>query len=259
MRLSYVTVCVNYLDLFRVAHHHNLSASAFDDYVVVTTTEDKETTAWTQARKEITPVYTDAFYRNGARFNKGLALAEGLNALKSICDPEWVCTMDADTFVLPDWRAQIVGTPDAPPKVKLDKEWLYGARRVLLPTWADYERLWKDDLDTFESPKGFAFGWLQLWHWQSQAFQSRIAAGELYPQGQDCTEVDWKFYLPWGDLEPGYERATGRIAELPFKVMNLGPHGANHTGRKSAPFVPPPEIDTSDGPSMGGPSTYRNA
>ncbi len=239
MRLSYVTVCVNYLDYLRVSHHHNLSAAAFDDYVVVTTTEDKETTAWTQAHKEITPVYTDAFYRNGARFNKGLALSEGLNALKSICEPEWVVTADADTFCLPDWREQIVGTPETPPRVRLDKEWLYGAERVLVPTWKDYERLWVDDLETFESPKGFAFGYWQLWHWDSQAFQSRIAAAEMYPTGNDCTEVDWRFYRSWGNLEPGYERATGRIAKLPFKVINLGPHGVNHQKRVSEPFVAP--------------------
>lgn len=239
MRLSYVTVCVDYLDLLRISHHHNLSAAAFDDYIVVTSPADHETVNWTQGHKEITPVYTDAFYRNGATFNKGLALAEGLNALKSICDPDWVCTMDADSFVLPDWRSQIVGTPENPPKVKLDKEWLYGAERILLPTWADYERLWADDLDTFESPKGFAFGWLQLWNWNSQAFQSRIATGELYPSGRDCTEIDWRFFRAWGDLVPGYESATGRIAKLPFKVANLGPHGVNHQKRVSAPFVPP--------------------
>ncbi len=239
MRLSYVTVCVNYLDLLRVSMHHNVSAAAFDDYVVVTSQNDIATINWAQSQPHVTPVYTDAFYRNGATFNKGLALAEGLNALRSICTPEWVCAMDADTFVLPDWRAQIVGTPENPPKVQLDKEWLYGAERVLVPTWQEYERLWTDDLGTFESPKGFAFGWLQLFHWQSQAFQSRIAAGEMYPSGRDCTEIDWKFHLPWGSLEPGYESAKGRIAKLPFKVINLGPHGANHTGRRSAPFVPP--------------------
>ncbi len=237
MRLSYVTVCVDYLDLLRIAHHHNLSAAAFDDYIVVTHPRDTATVNWTQGHKEVMPVYTDAFYRNGARFNKGLALAEGLDALRGMlaqqgAAPEWVATMDADSFVLPSWREDLK-------RANLDKEYLYGARRVLLPTFEEYERLWRDDIETFESPKGFAFGWLQLFHWQSQAFQSRIAAGELYPSGNDCTEIDWRFYRAWGDLEPGYERATGRIAELPFKVGNLGPHGANHLGRVSAPFVPP--------------------
>lgn len=254
MRLSYVTVCVDYLDYLRCAHHHNLAL--FDDYIIVTHQRDTETVAWTQAHKEVTPVYTDAFYRNGATFNKGLALTEGLSALHGTLaqqgvTPEWVAVMDADTFVPPDWREQLK-------RANLDKEWMYGARRVLLPTWADYERLWTDDIESFESPKGFGFGWLQLFHWQSAAFQSRAAEG-WYPQSNDCTECDWRFFRAFGDLVPGYESATGRIAELPFKVFNLGPHGANHTGRRSPPFVPPPEPkpsiwdDGSDDISMGGP------
>ncbi len=232
MRLSYVTTCVNYCDLLRVAHHHNLSAAAFDDYIVITHPHDHETVAWAQAHKEVTPVYTDAFYRDGARFNKGLALAEGLNALKSICDPEWIAVMDADTFVPPDWRDQLS-------RANLDKEWLYGARRVLLPTWTEYERLWKDDVETFEIPKGLGYGYLQLFHWQSQTFQTRLARGEAYPSGPDCTEVDWKFRNCWGDTDDSYTVTRGRLAELPFKVFCLGPHGTNHTGRRSAPFVPP--------------------
>lgn len=230
MRLSYVTVCVNYLDYLRCAHHHNIGQ--FDDYVIVTTTEDKDTLAWTQAHKEVMPVYTDALYRNGAVFNKGLALTEGLNALKSICDPEWVAIMDADTFVPPDWRDQLK-------RVNLDKEWMYGARRVLLPTWADYERLWTDDLNTFEIPKGLGYGYLQLFHWQSQTFQARLATGESYPSGRDCTEVDWKFRNYWGDTDDSYTVTRGRLAELPFQVFCLGPHGTNHGGRRSALFVPP--------------------
>ncbi len=228
MRLSYVTTCVNYLDYLRVAHHHNLSAAAFDDYIIVTTTEDKETLNWTQGHKEVMPVYTDAFYRHGARFNKGLALTEGFNALRSICNPEWVAVMDADTFVLPSWREDIKNA-------NLDKEYMYGARRVLLPTFAEYERLWTDDLDTFKCPEGFGFGWLQLFHWQSKAFQAQ----QDYPTGNDCTEVDWKFRNRWGDFEVPYTVPRGNLRELPFRVFNLGKDGENHFGRVSAPFVPP--------------------
>jgi hypothetical protein len=235
MRLSYVTVCVDYLDLLKVAHHHNLAQ--FDDYIVVTHPRDTETVAWTQAHKEVTPVYTDAFYRNGARFNKGLALSEGLNALRATlaeqgATPEWVALMDADTFVPPDWREQLK-------RANLDREWMYGARRVLLPTWADYERLWTDDLDSFACPMGHSFGWLQLFHWESAAFQSRLATGEPYPQGNDCTEVDWRFRDAWGGWEVPYTVPRGKLAELPFRVFNLGKDGENHFGRVSAPFVPP--------------------
>ncbi len=237
MRLSYVTVCVNYLDYLRIATHHNVGQ--FDDMVVVTSMDDTATINWIQSQPYITPVYTDAFYRNGATFNKGLALSEGLNALKSICEPEWVAIFDSDTFIPPDFRAQVVGTPDTPPTVKLDKEFMYGARRVLLPTFEEYERLWKDDLDTFTCPEGHSFGWLQMFHWQSKAFQSRLATGEPYPQGPDCREVDWKFRDAWGSWEVPYTVPRGNIAELPFRCFNLGFDGRNHFGRVTPPFVPP--------------------
>ncbi len=233
MRLSYITTCVNYLDRLRIAQYHN--EGQFDDMLVVTHPTDHETLVWTQSRPDIIPIVTDAFYREGAVFNKGAALNEGLNALRQICTPEWVAIMDADTFLPPDGRAQLNELAAAG---KLDPEWFYGVERVLLPTWGDYERLWRDDIGSFESPRGFAFGWFQLFHWGSSAIQSK-PVGEWYPTGPDCTEVDWRFFRTWGNLEPGYEAATGRIAKLPFKAFNLGLHGVDHQGRRSAPFAPP--------------------
>lgn len=224
MRISHVTVCVDYLDYMEVALHHN--RPEFDEFVVVTSHADRATQAFC-AFHQITCVVTDAFYRGGAAFNKGAALNEGLAALRP--GAEWVCIMDADTFVPPGLRSHVAA---------LDKEWMYGARRVLLPTWADYEGLWTRDIESHQCPEGFAFGWFQLFHWDSAAIKA-CAPGTWYPEGRDCTEVDWRFFRRFGDLVPGYESAVGRIAKLPFRVFNLGPDGINHTGRKSAPFVSP--------------------
>lgn len=238
MRLSYVTVCVNYLDRLRIAHHHNLSAAAFDDYLIVTNQRDLETTGWTQAHKEVLPVYTDSFYEpRGVAFNKGAGLTDGLRALEGVlaeqgAKPEWVAIMDADTFVPPDWRAQLQG-------LTLDPECLYGARRVLLPTFAEYERLWTDDLETFASPEGYGFGWLQLVHWDSAAFRGLRESGEWYVASRDCTECDWRFREHWGGFDVPYTVPNRNLRELPFKVFNLGVDGVDHQGRVSAPFVPP--------------------
>lgn len=244
MRLSYVTVCVNYLDRLRISHHHNVGQ--FDDYIIVTSPHDAETVGWTQAHKEVMPVYTDAFYRDGAVFNKGLALSEGLAALQSTlaeqgARPEWLAIMDADTFVPPDWREQLK-------RANLDKEYLYGARRVLLPTWADYEGLWTRDIESYTVPDGFGFGWLQLVHWDSAAFQS-LPPGRWYPSGRDCTEVDWRFRDAWGSWLVPYTVPQGKLRELPFRVFNLGLDGVDHQGRKSAPFVPPEPCPTPASPS----------
>ncbi len=229
MRLSYVTVCVNYLDYLRIATHHNVGQ--FDDMVVVTSMDDTATINWIQSQPYITPVYTDAFYRNGATFNKGLALSEGLNALKSICEPDWIGIFDADTFVGPDFRQQVT-------TLGLDKECMYGARRVLLPTFEEYERLWKDDLDTFTCPEGFGFGWTQLINWNSEAIKS-CKPGEWYPGGPNCRDIDWVFREKWGGFDVPYTVPNRNLKELPFRVFNLGEDGRNHFGRVTPPFVPP--------------------
>lgn len=230
MRLSYLTVSVNYADYLGVATHHN--RPHFDDMWVVTTPQDAATQG-VCIRERLTPVMTDAFYRNGATFNKGLALNEGLNALAST-NPEWIAIMDADTFVGPDFRTRI---EELAATSKLDKDWMYGARRVLLPTWADYEGLWTRELDSYACPDGFCFGWLQLINWNSEAIKG-CKPGEWYPGGRDCTEIDWKFRQLWGGFEVPYTIPNGRIAELPFKVFNLGPDGQNHFGRVSPRFAP---------------------
>jgi hypothetical protein len=242
MHLSYVTVSVDYSDYLAITLRHN--RPHFDDMIVVTAPRDRATQELC-AREGVRCVVTDAFYHPfGVAFNKGAGLNAGLAALK---EPQWVAIFDADTFVHPTFRQDLEALP-------LDIEWLYGTERVLLPTYADYIALVTGarSVESFESPRGFAFGWMQLIHWGSHAMQSCVP-GEWYPQGRDCTEVDWRFFRRWGNLINDYAAAEGRIAKLPFKSFNLGPHGVNHQARRSPAFVPSIWGDGSDDIPMGGP------
>lgn len=224
MKITYITVCVNYLDFFALSYQHN--KSEFDEFIVVTDLKDKATEDYC-IKNNIKVVKTDAFYKNGAVFNKGLAINE---AFKVLDKPEWIAFMDADTFVSPNFKKSL------PP---LDKEFFYGARRVLLPTFADYVKLSKaESLKDFEIPMGAGFGWFQLFHWDSSVVKaSKI--DELYPSFPDARESDWMFRNKWGDYVHGsnYTKVYGNYTELPILVYNLGEHGKNHFGRVTPNFL----------------------
>lgn len=225
MRINYLTTCVNYVDFLAISYYHN--RTEFDDFIVVTDSKDKHTQEFC-SKHEVRMVITDKFYENGAVFNKGLALNEGLKALEN---PEWVAIMDADTFVAPRFKESL-------PK-NLDKEVFYGARRVLLPDFESYKRLSQaSSLDGFEIPLGAGYGFFQLFHWGSKVIQDS-PYGLWHPSFPDCRQSDWMFRNKWGDYKVGsdYTVCEGNFKELSLLVYNLGEHGKNHFGRVTPNFL----------------------
>jgi hypothetical protein len=224
MKITYLTVCVNYLDFLAITYRHN--KTEFDDFVVVTDLQDNYTEKYCNDNN-IKVVKTDKFYENGAVFNKGLAINEGFKAIEN---PDWVVFMDADTFVAPNFKKSLP---------ELDKEFFYGARRVLLPTFNDYVKLSKaTSLDGLEIPSGAGFGWFQMFNWGSSVVQN-CKIDELYPSFPDARESDWMFRNKWGDYIHGsnYTKVYGNYTELPILVYNLGEHGKNHFGRVTPNFL----------------------
>jgi len=226
MKIEHITVCVNYLDFLRVAYLHNTLAEAFDHYIVVSDYKDKATEDFCK-QHSITLVRTNHFYDRGAVFNKGLAINEGFKVLKY---RDWVCHMDADTFVHRNFRKDIELYP-------LNKDWFYGTERVLLKTPQDlflYRRGIADE--SFEIPEGFGYGWFQMFNWQSEVIQN-TSYGEWYPSFPDCRQSDWMFRVKFGDFDGSHAKWKGRFDKLPFRSYNLGQHGVNHFGRVSEEFI----------------------
>jgi hypothetical protein len=98
-----ILVCVNYADMLRVTLPYNIHH--FKDIYIVTSHEDKDTiNVANENNSELYPFIntykTDAFYRNGADFNKWLALEEGLDYfnLRYPVYDGWLCLMDADVL-----------------------------------------------------------------------------------------------------------------------------------------------------------------
>ncbi len=106
-----ILVCVDYADMLEITlprnRHH------FTEVVVVTSKDDDRTKTIAR-RADCHWIATDAFYRDGAMFNKWLALEEGLGYMRrtTLCD-DWLAVMDADIV----WPKDISSTEYIPGKL----------------------------------------------------------------------------------------------------------------------------------------------
>jgi hypothetical protein len=90
-----ITVCVDYDDLLAVTLPRAITH--FQHVTVVTAPKDEATQALVEGTPRADCFVTDAFYRHGAWFNKGLALEEGFDFMGR---EGWIVVMDAD-IILP--------------------------------------------------------------------------------------------------------------------------------------------------------------
>ena len=93
--MNAITVCVGYEQTLAITLPRN--RKYFDRYMVVTF-EDSPLLSKFARGYGLDMYFTDAFYRNGALFNKGLSLELGLDALGR---NGWLMILDAD-ILLPD-------------------------------------------------------------------------------------------------------------------------------------------------------------
>jgi len=204
-----ITVCVQYDDLLAVALPWNLHH--FKEVVVVTSPAD---TATQELCRELNEQYagnkiklhvTDAFYRNGAKFNKGLAVEEGLDVLGR---DGWMLIWDADTlFPITMRMPRQIGK-------------LYTPHRYILE---DVQK-WRTDLDWTKLPMRVEQEWpgyFQLFHADDPVLQTRPWYGIDYKHAGGCDSV---FQNKW--------HGSNRLRPE-FNVLHLGPHGTNWYGRTS--------------------------
>lgn len=119
-----IVVCVNYDDLLRITLPLNMRH--LTECLVVSAPGDKRTASIVAATPSANLYVTDAFYRKGAKFNKGAALEEGFDALGR---DGWILVWDADT-ILPE---------SVPMADTLDPLKLYGAKRRVLVDPKEYQ------------------------------------------------------------------------------------------------------------------------
>lgn len=204
MKPNAITVCVEYDDILSFCLLQN--APQFNKWLIVTSPHDKHTPQLAKAAPNVEVFATDAFYRDGAAFNKGLAMEEGLDRLGR---EGWLLILDAD-IVLPravPWSMARIGNLYSPP------------RRIL----AD-PRAWRADLDWYKLPrhhymKEFA-GYFQLFHANDPVLKDkRPWYGTSWKHAGGCDAV---FQSLW---------STDRKIRPDFEVLHLGEADQNWCGR----------------------------
>jgi hypothetical protein len=195
--LNAVLVCVDYADILAITLPYN--RHHFDRVLIVTAPDDA-CLAFTGVEFHV----TDAFYRNGARFNKWLALEEALDAKDY--RRGWLCIMDADILwprVAPlDLQFGRLYSPHRRMKAELEfcpeSEWIRYPLHRNTAEWAGYSQVFHcDDPVLGKSP----------WH-----------------------EVDWTHA---GGADSFFQRKWAHENKIrpTFEVLHLGEPGINWMGR----------------------------
>lgn len=128
MNLECVIVCKDYSDF--LAHTLPINMNYFDDVVVVTGYDDKETHALCD-KYGVECLKTDVFFDNGDTFNKGRAINLGLQNLKK---KDWLLHLDADIVLPHRFRDMLF-------RNKLDPKNIYGADRLNVYGYEAWEKL----------------------------------------------------------------------------------------------------------------------
>ena len=202
-----LTVCVGewYAGTFAIAAPRNLRH--LTDCLVVT---DEATAPMLPALPDLRILVTDAFTRHGARFNKGLAIEEGLDALGR---SGWILIHDADVIL-----------PASLELSRVRPATLHGARRRML----DDPGLYRPDLDWTALPLGADGGPIGF-------FQLFNATDRHLKNKQPWYDVSFA-HAGGGDAYFLEHWPPGARTILPIEVLHLGPRdthwfGANDAGR----------------------------
>jgi hypothetical protein len=200
-----ILVCVDYADLLGITlpwnRHH------FEQVVVVTSPQDKETQRVANHNGAIA-FLTDAFYRDGADFNKFLALEQGLDFMGRV---GWLCCMDADVL----W-----------PKRLPDYEWRPGN------LYAPFRRMFEDV--TKPIPAECDWGKFPRHHVVEEfsGYSQIFYASDQHLGAPPWHETNWR-HCGGSDSMLQLKWPNENKIRPPFEVLHLGPAHVNWCGRVS--------------------------
>ncbi len=171
MKLESIVVCVDYGDF--LSFSLPLNKQHFDNIIVVTASHDKRTQKICEWH-HVHCVISDSCYADGASFNKGNMINEGLKRLKY---NDWVAHIDADIVLTSQFRNLFQN-------IDLDKDSIYSMDRLMVPDFESWIKFFMNPIVQNESniylhcrpfPMGvrlskleyggwICLGYLQIWH-----------------------------------------------------------------------------------------------
>jgi hypothetical protein len=203
-KIDVVIVSVNYNDFLLISLEKN--SKIFDNITVVTSSDDFLCHKICE-KFEVNCLITDIMYEDGAVFNKGKAINEGI---KSISNPDYILLLDADTVVLEKINLD-----------SLDEEYFYSTERYMITNYYLYKAYLDGlfDIDTqaiIHSDNGL--GYFQLFNYSKC---------KSYPESSnDASKSDLLFR----------DKFKKRSSIIPG-VIHLGIEGVNWKGRFSDRFI----------------------
>jgi hypothetical protein len=156
-------------------------------------------------------VITERMYENGAIFNKGKAINEGL---KSIKNPDWILLLDADIYLKPDFL-------DVVKNSNLNINTLVMCKRLIIDNGEDFTK-WKNGENVGQVERSKGYGYFQMFNANCQSNRKFFYSEEY----TDASESDLEF------------RDRFKVkSELDTYVVHLGNTGQNWSGRVTEKFT----------------------
>lgn len=202
-RIDILIVSVNYNDILPITLK---SLPKEFNTTIVTSPEDKECQKIC-LEHEVNCVISTRIYENGASFNKGKAINDGI---KSLSNKDWILILDAD-IVLQSNFTEILKSTD------LSADTLFICKRLLIEDLETFNKWQKgEDVGKIERAKGY--GYFQLFNSRKESFYS-----------EDFLDASFS------DLE--FRDRFKIKKELNTQVIHLGQTSQNWTGRKTKKFI----------------------
>ena len=201
-----LVVCVDYDDLLAVALSRNLPH--LGETLVVSHPEDSRTSRLVNSTPGVDLFVTDAFYRHGAKFNKGLAVEEALDYFGR---RDWMLIWDADTLFPPDMELS-----------NLSSTCLYSPYRLIMeePSLYRDDWTWEQLCSVCKGTNDSVFaGYFQLFHADDPHLAERPWYDATFTHAGGC---DGYFQTKWSPAEK---------VRPNFQVIHLGPRDTNWCGR----------------------------
>lgn len=205
-KIDIIIVSVNYNDFLPIT----LKSIPKEFTVTVVTSKDDKECQLICNKIGVNCVVSDRLYENGAVFNKGKAINDGI---KSIQNPEWILLLDADIYLKDDFLNVVSST-------NLPSQDLIICKRLIIDDYDTFLK-WKngENVGTMERAKGYGFFHL---------FNIKSAKKKpIFPENYNDAS--------FSDLE--FRDMFNSKKELDTYVVHLGPTHQNWTGRKTEKFV----------------------
>jgi len=205
-KIDIIMVSVDYNDILPIT----LSNIPKEIKVTVVTTEKDTECQKICESFGVNCVISSRIYENGAVFNKGKAINDGI---KTIQNPDWILLLDADIYLKDDFLDVVNST-------NLTYKDLFISKRLVVDNHDDFLK-WKngENVGNMERAKGYGFFHL----FNIRNFNKR----NIFPENYNDAS--------FSDLE--FRDMFKSKKELDTYVVHLGPTNQNWTGRKTEKFV----------------------